>query len=1054
MIKRERFMAKEKKPSIYVDRGTIGSHDELDEYGVWVKSEPQDLAFSAADSRGTLEDFEEFSEDIFEETSGTDDLDIGFPDMDDIPDFGGPREEDSLDFPAEDSTAIMDDDFDLPEMGEEYEETLTGGEAIETIDFEELDDFSEQKDAGFDEAVGFDEDVSFDQAVGLDEDAGFDQAVNFDEDVSFDQAVGLDEDAGFDQAVNFDEDVSFDQAVGLDEDAGFDQAVAFDETDDSLNLPEELPLEDLDEPADTASPEPGADEDFPEIIIEDIMEEDLAEVQNTGETEDVSAPPPLEQTITSDPSSLTLSTQLLMKIAEELTSIRSELTNLKKGFSGVTAVPSSPDPSAEDDEKIALTGDELSDILSTESDSAAAEETAFFGGEEDDEKIALTGDELSDIINAESDSAAEEEAAFFGGEEDDEKIALTGDELSNILNTADFTEEAGADAAMDIAEDIVEDIPETEDLVMDFAEAAAETETEIEFLDEQDSFAEAAAETETEIEFLDEQDSFAEAVTETETEIEFLDDQDSFAETADPETEFAPLEMMDMDISLEEADLEELELEYAKSGESQAEDSPFPEIVVGVPAEELGFDMSSESTEEEDSFVAVETVEENFPDFADDEVEELCEIQEGVEPITYAPDAEDADYLVEDPLSEDPLAMEEPLDLSEAVIDEPDLSSEIQDNPIEEPSLEDISIDLDIEEDISIPEDIFEEHVDDLESEIEVLDEEIELSMDLSEDISDSILIEEESPAPFEFEDTEELNELSSAHSSSAEDGGDLSLIPEGFVVDAAESDAVELDSMETVSEELISTEFPDFPEESAAEELEAEELEIELDSPEAGIQELESLDFPEEDTVEEFDSEVVLVSEAEFDSEVLLDSEADFDSEVVLASETDFDSEVEFDSDADFDSEVLLDPETELDSDELLDPEMELDSDELLDPETELDSDELLVSEAELDSDDDIISMDDIDDFITETEDSVEEVVEIQEELLPAKTPEAPAAAAKALAGMAEEIPTHLKKELKTVLSYMDQLLESLPDEKIEEFAKSEHYDTYKKLFKELGLV
>ena len=50
--------------------------------------------------------------------------------------------------------------------------------------------------------------------------------------------------------------------------------------------------------------------------------------------------------------------------------------------------------------------------------------------------------------------------------------------------------------------------------------------------------------------------------------------------------------------------------------------------------------------------------------------------------------------------------------------------------------------------------------------------------------------------------------------------------------------------------------------------------------------------------------------------------------------------------------------------------------------------------------------------------------------------------------------IPNHLKTELKTVLSYMDQLLESLPDEKIEEFAQSEYYDTYKKLFKELGLV
>ena len=46
------------------------------------------------------------------------------------------------------------------------------------------------------------------------------------------------------------------------------------------------------------------------------------------------------------------------------------------------------------------------------------------------------------------------------------------------------------------------------------------------------------------------------------------------------------------------------------------------------------------------------------------------------------------------------------------------------------------------------------------------------------------------------------------------------------------------------------------------------------------------------------------------------------------------------------------------------------------------------------------------------------------------------------------------LKKDLKDVLFYMDQLLESLPEDKIEEFAKSDHFDTYRKLFKELGLV
>jgi hypothetical protein len=46
------------------------------------------------------------------------------------------------------------------------------------------------------------------------------------------------------------------------------------------------------------------------------------------------------------------------------------------------------------------------------------------------------------------------------------------------------------------------------------------------------------------------------------------------------------------------------------------------------------------------------------------------------------------------------------------------------------------------------------------------------------------------------------------------------------------------------------------------------------------------------------------------------------------------------------------------------------------------------------------------------------------------------------------------LKSDIRSVLSYLDALLDSLPEEKIEEFAHSQHFDTYKRLFEELGLV
>lgn len=50
-------------------------------------------------------------------------------------------------------------------------------------------------------------------------------------------------------------------------------------------------------------------------------------------------------------------------------------------------------------------------------------------------------------------------------------------------------------------------------------------------------------------------------------------------------------------------------------------------------------------------------------------------------------------------------------------------------------------------------------------------------------------------------------------------------------------------------------------------------------------------------------------------------------------------------------------------------------------------------------------------------------------------------------------QVSDSLKNEIKSVLAYMDKLLEALPEEKIEEFARSEHFEVYKRLFEELGL-
>ncbi len=80
-------------------------------------------------------------------------------------------------------------------------------------------------------------------------------------------------------------------------------------------------------------------------------------------------------------------------------------------------------------------------------------------------------------------------------------------------------------------------------------------------------------------------------------------------------------------------------------------------------------------------------------------------------------------------------------------------------------------------------------------------------------------------------------------------------------------------------------------------------------------------------------------------------------------------------------------------------------------------------------------------------------EIIEMDSGLeTPAKEPAAPVQST----GLPnpKEVPDKLKHDIKSVLLYLDQLLSALPEEKIEEFAASEYYDTYKNLFDELGIL
>jgi hypothetical protein len=240
----------EKNPSIYYDRSTIGSSEELDEYGVWVKSEPQDLSLANTDIQETGGPEEDFSPEL----------------TDDLPDFNesepGPRQ--------------------------------TGVSA----DMTELADFnlSSADDSALDDLNWFDSGLDFTPGDTVEEPA-------------------VPEPEPFDAGVE-------EQTPVIEDSGGFG--------DNGLSG---IPMDDF-------LLEPGPKNEVPGSFPE------IEEPGSSGE----------------------VSTRLLMKIAEELSSIKDELSSLKKELHQIKSGAVEQGGSGgffdeEEDEKIALTGDELDDIL-------------------------------------------------------------------------------------------------------------------------------------------------------------------------------------------------------------------------------------------------------------------------------------------------------------------------------------------------------------------------------------------------------------------------------------------------------------------------------------------------------------------------------------------------------------------------------------------------------------------------------------------------------------------------------------------------------------------
>ena len=684
-------MAAEKKPSIYADRGTIGSSDELDEYGVWVKSEPQDLSSPGSGSIIESETAEGESADI---------PDLEIPGVEDLPDF-----------------------------------SISGNEAeISALDSPEPEAWEDEEIPPYDENEVLEEE----------------------------ELLPLEDD-----------ETVVEEIPSLDS----LESESFESEPFESDLVEEI--------GEDVFGEESKDEEIEELGFTEIAMDDLTgTIELEGPAEFDEGPlPELESSPSS--SEAELSTQLLLRIAEELSSIRAELTNLKKDLAGLKADDTSEEPERgffdeEEDEKIALTGDELDNILNTAdfTEEAGTDATGTDTIAIDTLAIDTTGDD-EDLGISDVDLSIDEETETSQNEF-----------LNSLLDDSSDTDETEMALLEEVSDDEEPDIIPLEDLAGDL-----------------------------DMDLADEPEGDEEDFVKTES---FLDDSDIFPGSSETETVEELEELPDF---ISEAGDELLQI--SEEGAQPITPAPDPEDSNFLHEDPMALNEFGEVTSSEDTSLEEISLEETSGEeifLEENPLDELSIENSSLDEISMDETSLDETSLEDISLEE--TALDESLDFSDAVIDQPDLSSGIVDNPIEEPSLESISIDLEMEEEPK-------EQTNELDTLDEFGDDTIDLDLlDISEEIPEEMpgesnpdedLSDDELEIPLAEEDTEAP--FSSGTETIADDD-ELALIPEGFVV---ESDEIQPGYEEIEEEESLQEEEFLSPDEkldsSAVDELEAIDL-------------------------------------------------------------------------------------------------------------------------------------------------------------------------------------------------------------------------------------
>ena len=587
-----------------------------------------------------------------------------------------------------------------------------------------------------------------------------------------------------------------------------------------------------------------------------------------------------------------------------------------------------------------------------------------------------------------------ENTGFFQSDDSDETIALSGDELSNIVNSSDIYEDD-----KDSQEETVTEEPVVEDSVEPVDEELSITETSLDFQEEQNKTQETSLPSDEENAILKNEDFVNEETSENQETTLPSDEENAILESED-----SLKNEMDFNDENPFGSVNE-SIEIPEEVDSQSD------LSIDIDDTSLEEPDLNQIDEEESEDISIPKVQDFSPD---DMFVESSSNEDFIQSVSASSSEETEDSTL---LERTETSSEQNEIPSDEVIEIPEISN-ADDTILSEETIEENA------EEIS--EEVNEEPVLESESEIEISEETIENENDDIFKTSGASNNDEMFNENI-FDSTENAEEPLNDSEPILPEQSDDEFKPLDSVVKEAEKDIFEEDSSDGYISEIMSEEP------SIQESLSDENVDY--------------LSKNDEDITQEQDSFV-----SEEDSGTLTLDELEDVSQGISETE-----ETEYLDDSSSDK-----TETEDIFEENL-SQVQDETKEVVDAQEEKGNPEILEQ-----IQDEIPTVASITEGLTEPEENVFEKTFGEESGSDFTTPESSVSIEDAieienpednsLTQIEEtndnELSKDIKNDVKSVLLYMDKLLESLPDEKIREFAASEQFETYKKLFDELGLI